>query len=229
MIQTEDTEIPIAIGTGTTEDTEIPIEIGTQRDTDFIALEQFKKISLAIFASGNGTNAEAILKHFQNHKRISVALVLSNNPVAMVLERAGKFNVPTRVLSRLQFREEVVNWLKEAGITHLVLAGFLWLIPELLIKAYPARIINIHPSLLPRHGGKVMYGHAVHEAVKNSKDTKTGITIHLVNERFDEGKILFQASCLLDSTDTPDSIALKVHQLEHKHFSTVIEKWVLEG
>ena len=198
---TEKTQRATERNTGTTEDTE-----KTQRATDFIALEQFKKISLAILASGNGTNAEAILKHFQNHERISVALVLSNNPVAMVLERAGKFKVPIKVFSRLQFRVEVVSWLKEAGITHIILAGFLWLIPESLIKAYPAKIINIHPSLLPRHGGKGMYGHAVHEAVKNSGDKETGITIHLVNERFDEGKIIFQTSCPLNSTDTPDSI-----------------------
>lgn len=179
-------------------------------------------------ASGNGTNAEAIIRHFQDHESISVVLVLTNNPEATVLQRADKWHIPTRVFNRTQFREsgEVLAWLLEAGVTHIVLAGFLWLVPESLIKAYPERILNIHPSLLPKHGGKGMYGAHVHQAVKISGDSTSGITIHLVNEQFDKGKILFQASCPVEPTDTPDMIAGKVHKLEHKHFPVVIEKWV---
>ena len=177
------------------------------------------------------------MRHFQDHKYISVALLLSNNLGAMVLERAKKFNVPVQVFNRAQFREsqptkqaggEVLAWLKEAGTTHIVLAGFLWLVPESLLKAYPEKIINIHPALLPKYGGKGMYGGRVHETVKASGDSETGITIHLVNNRFDEGKILFQSACKINPSDTPETIAAKVHELEHKYYPTEIEKWCLK-
>ncbi|MBL7863450.1 MAG: phosphoribosylglycinamide formyltransferase [Cyclobacteriaceae bacterium] len=186
---------------------------------------------LAVFASGNGTNAEAIMKHFQHHSEIIVGLVLSNNPHAGVLERAKKFDVSTRVFNREQFREgkDVMASLEDQQITHVILAGFLWLIPPYLIEAYPGHIINIHPSLLPQFGGKGMYGQKVHEAVKASGEKQTGITIHLVNERFDEGKIIFQAACAIDAEDTVDTIAEKVHQLEHRHFPAVIEEWVTKA
>jgi phosphoribosylglycinamide formyltransferase 1 len=178
-------------------------------------------------ASGNGTNAEAIMKHFENHPQIGVVMLLSNNPEARALERAKRFHVPTRVFNREQFRNgsEVVHWLNESGATHVVLAGFLWLVPKSLIDAYPEKILNIHPALLPMHGGKGMYGEKVHEAVKAAGDSKTGITIHLVNEQFDKGKIVFQAECPVDPTDTPLTIAAKVHQLEYEHFPAVIESW----
>ena len=186
------------------------------------------RIKLAIFASGSGTNAEEIFKHFQNHPTIEVVLLLSNKPEAYALERAKKFNVEARVFNRTQFQDEtVLAWLKEADVTHIVLAGFLWLIPEYLVKNFPDGIVNIHPALLPKYGGKGMYGAKVHEAVKVSGDTQTGITIHLVNEKYDEGKVLFQASCEVNAEDTPDDIAKKVHQLEYEHFPKVIEKWVL--
>lgn len=182
---------------------------------------------LALLASGNGTNAEAIMQYFQHHPDIQVALVLTNNPDAFVLQRARKFNVPTRIFTRDQFRDgDVLSWLRDENITHLVLAGFLWLIPTTLINAFPDRILNIHPALLPRHGGKGMFGDRVHEAVKAAGDKESGITIHLVNERFDEGKIIFQASCPVTPADTPQTIAGKVHQLEYKHFAPVIERWV---
>jgi phosphoribosylglycinamide formyltransferase-1 len=182
---------------------------------------------LALLASGNGTNAEAIMRYFKQHPDIRVAMVLTNNPNAFVLERARKFNVPTRVFTREQFRgPDVLGWLRDENITHLVLAGFLWLVPTPLINAFPERILNIHPALLPRHGGKGMYGDRVHEAVKAAGENETGITIHLVNERFDEGKIIFQASCAVDPSDTPQTIAGKVHQLEYQHFAPVIERWV---
>jgi len=168
------------------------------------------------------------MKHFQHHALARVALVLTNNPEAMVLSRARKFQVPTKVFNREQFRDgnEVLRWLNAEGVTHIILAGFLWLVPAYLIKAFPDKILNIHPSLLPRHGGKGMYGSHVHQAVKSSGDTQTGITIHLVNEHFDEGKIIFQASCDVGPTDTVETIATKVHALEYLHFPAVIEKWI---
>jgi phosphoribosylglycinamide formyltransferase-1 len=187
------------------------------------------EFKLAIFASGNGTNAEAIMNYFGNASPIKVALVLTNNPSAGVLARAARLGVPTRVFDRKQFRDsdEVVQWLKEFHITHIVLAGFLWLVPENILRAYAPHIVNIHPALLPKFGGKGMYGDNVHNAVVASNEKETGITIHEVNDRFDEGKILFQASCPIMPGDTASSIATKVHQLEHAHFPRVIKQWVL--
>ncbi len=183
-------------------------------------------VRLALLASGSGTNAEAIMRHFEHHPRVSVALLLSNNPSAFALDRAKRFGVAARVFSREEFKNEAaLQWLKQAGATHVVLAGFLWLVPSAWLKAFPDRIINIHPSLLPKHGGKGMYGNRVHQAVIDSGDTETGITIHLVNERFDEGKILFQAKCAVAKSDTSETIANKVHALEHQHFPIVIENW----
>lgn len=183
---------------------------------------------LAIFASGSGTNAEAIIKHFRHHKSIRVAALLSNKPDAYALERARKFNVPTFVFNRKQFYEsgEVLAWLQQHRITHIVLAGFLWLVPQSLIHAYSGRIINIHPALLPKYGGKGMYGMHVHRAVKQAGETETGITIHLVDEHYDNGKILLQARVQLNGTETPEQIAEKVHELEYRHYPGVIEKWV---
>lgn len=184
---------------------------------------------LAIFASGSGTNAEEIMKRFQKHTSIKVVLLLSNNPEAYALERAKKFGVATQVFNRAQFRDSdtVLNWLRQAEVTHVILAGFLWLVPSSLVKAYPHHILNIHPALLPKFGGKGMYGSFVHEAVKAQGEKETGITIHEVNEKYDEGKVVFQASCPVVPNDTPETIAQKVHQLEYAHFPAVIEKWVL--
>ncbi len=188
-----------------------------------------KQFRIGIFASGNGTNAEEILKHFQRHVSIEVVLLLSNNPQAYVLERAKKYTISVTIFARLQFGEtgEVLNWLKEKNVTHLVLAGFMWLVPDNLVRAFPGKIINIHPALLPKFGGKGMYGMHVHEAVKAADEKETGITIHEVNERYDEGKILFQATCSVTGTDTPEQIAQKVHQLEYTHYARAIEKWIL--
>jgi phosphoribosylglycinamide formyltransferase-1 len=188
-----------------------------------------KKLSrIAIFASGSGTNAEEIMKHFQQHPSASVVILLSNNPEAYALKRAEKFGVPSRVFTKPQWRdcEVVMEWLAEKNVTHIVLAGFLWLVPAYLIKAYPGKILNIHPALLPKFGGKGMYGMKVHETVKSLGETETGITIHVVNEIYDEGEILFQAKCSVDPNDTPVSIAQKVHQLEYQHFAKVIEQWI---
>jgi len=183
---------------------------------------------IAVFASGSGTNAEAIFTYFQNHPSIKIVLLLSNNPNAFALERAKKFNIPSEVFTKGQFRDsdEVLNWLREYKVTHVALAGFLWLIPKNLLQAFPDRIINIHPALLPKFGGKGMYGMKVHEQVKTTAEKETGITIHLVNEQYDTGKILFQAKCPVDTDDTPEQIAAKVHQLEHAHFASVIEAWI---
>jgi phosphoribosylglycinamide formyltransferase 1 len=184
--------------------------------------------TLAIFASGSGTNAAAIFKHFKNHPSIKVGLLLTNNPAAAVLDKAKKFGITSIVFAKSQFSEsdEVVELLRSHQITHLVLAGFLLLIPKNLIAAYPNKIINIHPALLPKFGGKGMYGMKVHEAVKAANEKETGITVHAVNEKYDEGKIIFQATCEVALTDTPQQIAQKVHLLEHENYPTVIEEWV---
>ena len=176
----------------------------------------------------SGTNAEAIIKYFKDHPLIKIELVLSNNPNALVLERAKKFAVPTKVFNREEFSsDEVVTWLREYGITHIVLAGFLWLIPASLLKSYPNEIINIHPALLPKFGGKGMYGMKIHELIRSLNETETGITIHLINEKYDEGPILYQGRCEVASTDTPKDIANKVHQMEYANYPLVIEQWIL--
>lgn len=184
---------------------------------------------IAIFASGSGSNAEEIMAYFQYHPSIEVKLLFSNNVNAPALQRAEKFKIKTKTFSKTQFREsyEVLTWLKDDKITHIVLAGFMWLVPDYLTHNYSGKIINIHPALLPKFGGKGMYGMFVHEAVKASAESETGITIHEVNEHYDKGNIVFQATCGIDETDTPQSIALKVQQLEHMHYPKVIERWVL--
>tara|TARA_R110002072_G_scaffold294895_1_gene465448 strand:- start:39502 stop:40059 length:558 start_codon:yes stop_codon:yes gene_type:complete len=179
---------------------------------------------LAILASGSGSNAEKIMAHFQNSEIAEIALVASNKAEAFVLERAKKFEVPTFTFSRKEMDAGVLlEKLQEENIDWVILAGFLLKIPVELTRAFPDRMVNIHPALLPKYGGKGMYGSFVHEAVKAAGDTETGITIHLVNENYDEGRIVFQASTPVTSEDTPDSIADKVHALEHKHFPEVIE------
>jgi phosphoribosylglycinamide formyltransferase 1 len=190
-----------------------------------------KKFRIAILASGSGSNAEEIFKYFKDHHSIEVSLLLSNVPTAYALERAKKFDVPTGVFTREEFKqgEPVKSWLAEKKITHIVLAGFLWLIPDYLIQHFTHRIINIHPALLPKFGGKGMYGMKVHEAVKLNLESETGITIHEVNEHYDEGKVLFQASCPVTTDDTPETIAKKVHALEYAHFPREIERWIINS
>ena len=188
-----------------------------------------KNAHLAIFASGNGTNAEAIIQYFQHHPSIKVSLLVSNNSEAKAIERANRLGVETNIFTKNQFREsdEIINALGKYNISHIILAGFLLQIPPDLIYAFPKRIINIHPSLLPKFGGKGMYGMKVHEAVKVAEETETGITIHEVNEEYDEGKIIFRASCHVEKTDSPENIAQKIHQLEHEHYPKVIEQWII--
>lgn len=184
---------------------------------------------IALFASGSGSNAEEIMAYFQYHPAIEVKLLLSNNAEALALNRAEKFRVKTRTFNKAQFREshEVLTWLKEENVTHVVLAGFMWLVPDYLVQAFPGKIINIHPALLPKFGGKGMYGKFVHEAVKAAGELETGITIHEVNEHYDEGNVVFQATCGIEPTDSVETIAGKVQKLEHLHYPKVIERWIL--
>jgi len=183
------------------------------------------KTKLAIFASGSGTNAEEIIGYFKNHHRIEVGMILSNKKDAFVLKRALKHKIPQFYFNRHMFyKEKVVDEiLKLNRIDFIVLAGFMWLFPERFVKSYPNKIVNIHPALLPKYGGKGMYGHHVHEAVINSGDKESGITIHYVNEKYDDGATIFQAKCLIEKGDTPDSLAAKIHKLEYEHFPQVIE------
>ena len=185
-------------------------------------------IRLAIFASGGGSNAEAIINHFKSHSEVEIALILSNRKKAGVLKRAENHNLESETVNKEQFQnEKYMNQLMEShAIDYIILAGFLLLIPEFLIKKFPNKIINIHPSLLPKFGGKGMYGHHVHQAVFDHNESVSGMTIHLVNEKFDDGKILFQEAVDLAPDDTPDVIATKVLKLEHMHYPRVIEKWV---
>jgi len=179
---------------------------------------------IAILASGSGTNAENIIQYFENSPKAKVALVASNRQDAYVLERAKNHNVPNFSFSKSDLEEgNLAHQLEDMQIDLIVLAGFLLKIPDELIKAFPERIINIHPALLPKYGGKGMYGSRVHEAVKSKGDVLTGITIHYVNEVYDEGRIIFQESVEIDTRDTAETIAGKVQVLEHKYFPKVIE------
>lgn len=182
---------------------------------------------LAILASGSGSNAEKIMEHFQNSTKAKVSLVASNKADAFVLERAKKFGVPAFTFTRKEMDAGLLlEKLQEEKIDWVILAGFLLKIPEDLIRAFPDHMVNIHPALLPKYGGKGMYGSLVHEAVKAAGDTETGITIHLVNEQYDEGKIIFQAAVTVTESDTPETIAEKVHALEHRYFSKVIDSLI---
>lgn len=180
---------------------------------------------IAVFASGSGTNAENIIRHFEDSPLARVDLVLSNNPEAGVLARAESLGVDTLVFDRdtLYNSDAVSATLKERGIDYLVLAGFLWLVPAHLIGAFPGRVVNIHPALLPKYGGKGMYGDRVHRAVVEAGEKESGITIHKVNEHYDEGAVLAQFTVPIAPDDTPEQVAEKVHKLEYKHFPTVIE------
>lgn len=182
--------------------------------------------NIAIFASGSGTNAERIISHFQEGSVARVALVLTNKPDAEVLERAQRLGVQTLVFDRDTFynTNQIVAALQNQAIDYVVLAGFLWLIPDNLLAAYPDRMVNIHPALLPKHGGKGMYGDRVHRAVVEAGDTESGITIHRVNAHYDSGDILEQHTVPVLPTDTPDEVAEKVHALEYTHFAPAIER-----
>ena len=180
---------------------------------------------IAIFASGNGSNAEAIINHLEDNDQVEVVAIYSNNPEAYVLERAKNHGIPAFVFNKAEFRSDVfLDQLIEASYDLIVLAGFMWLVPEKLVRAYPGHIINIHPALLPNYGGKGMYGHHVHEAVIKNRESESGITIHYVNENYDEGDIILQKSCEVKTDDTPDSLAQRIHELEHKFYPEVVEE-----
>lgn len=184
--------------------------------------------NIAIFASGSGSNAENIIRYFQENDSVQVSLILSNKSDAYVLERAHRLKVPSYVFPKEDWLagDEILAVLQEHRIDFVVLAGFLIRVPDLLLYAYPNKIINIHPALLPKFGGKGMYGDCVHEAVVAAGEKQSGITIHYINERYDEGNTIFQATCPVLPEDTPEEVAKKVHALEYKYFPLVIEQVV---
>jgi formyltetrahydrofolate-dependent phosphoribosylglycinamide formyltransferase len=183
-----------------------------------------KLIKVAIFASGGGSNAQKIIDYFKSNSSAKISLIVCNKKVAGVLDIADKEKIPSLVIEKNKFFEEdnYLPFLNEMGIDFIVLAGFLWKMPKAIINNYPNKIINIHPALLPKYGGKGMYGQRVHEAVIEAKDAVSGITIHFVDEFYDHGNIIFQANCSINETDTALSLAQKILQLEHLHYSVVI-------
>ncbi|MCF8388870.1 MAG: phosphoribosylglycinamide formyltransferase [Bacteroidales bacterium] len=185
---------------------------------------------IAILASGSGTNAQNIIEYFREKRTALVSLVLSNSKDAYVLKRAEKLEVPYTVFGRKDFYESdrILNILEEHRTDLIVLAGFLWLIPQNILKAYPDRIVNIHPALLPKYGGKGMYGNKVHKAVLEKGEKESGISIHYVNEKYDEGEVIFQAKCPVKEADTPESLASRVHELEYRYYPEIINKIILE-
>ena len=188
-----------------------------------------KKIKkLVLLASGEGSNVENIIKHFELNSNIEVVLVAGNNKKAYVFERVKKYGIDTFVFDKDFFDKKFINIIEQYNPNLIVLAGFLWKISEFIIKKYPNQIINIHPSLLPKYGGKGMYGLNVHEAVIKNKEKKTGISIHLVNQNYDEGNIIFQSQINISHDDTINSIASKVQLLEKEHFPRVIEEYLLK-
>lgn len=179
---------------------------------------------IALFASGSGSNAEQIATYFADNTDVEISLIVTNNPKAGVIDRARRLHIPVLLFDRKTFyeTERINRLLQQQPIDLIVLAGFMWLMPEGIVRSFPNRIINIHPALLPKFGGKGMYGHFVHEAVVAAGETESGITIHYVNERYDEGQIIFQASCTVLPTDSPDDVAHSVQILEHAHYPRVV-------
>lgn len=186
------------------------------------------KTRIALFASGNGTNVQRIAEYFREHPSIEVAAVYCNKPEAYVLTRARDLGIPERVFSKEELEEgDVMAMLIADHVDWIILAGFLWKVPENILEAFPERIINVHPALLPAYGGKGMYGHRVHEAVIANKEKESGITIHLVDEVYDHGDHLYQAKVALSENETPESLANKIHVLEQEYFPIVIENTIL--
>ena len=183
------------------------------------------KKRIAIFASGSGSNAQKIMEHFKRNSEAEVVLILTNNPQAYVLQRADNFEVPSHIFTRNEFynTDDVIKLLKNLQVDLIVLAGFLWLVPMSLLKAFPNRIINLHPSLLPKYGGTGMYGDHVHKAILAAGEEESGITIHFVNEVFDEGEVIHQSKFKIEPGDNLEMIKFKGQQLEHLHFPRVVE------
>ena len=184
--------------------------------------------NIAIFASGSGTNAENIANHFSTTPEVHINLILSNRTDAYVLQRAQNLGIKSITFDRTTFyqSQQILQTLREAHTDLIVLAGFMWLVPGYLIEAFPGRILNIHPALLPKFGGKGMYGDHVHRAVIEAHETQSGITIHAIDEQYDQGQHIFQATCPVLPTDTPESLATKVHALEYAHFPRVIAEYL---
>ncbi|WP_345214049.1 phosphoribosylglycinamide formyltransferase [Mucilaginibacter gynuensis] len=183
------------------------------------------KKRIAIFASGSGSNAQKIMEHFKRHNDAEVVIILTNNPQAYVLQRADNFEIPSHIFTRDEFykSDEVIHLLKNLHVDLIVLAGFLWLVPQSLLKAFPNKIINLHPALLPKYGGKGMYGDNVHKAILAAGEDESGITIHFVNEQFDEGEVIHQSRFKIEPGDTLEMVKFKGQQLEHHHFPRVVE------
>jgi phosphoribosylglycinamide formyltransferase-1 len=188
-------------------------------------------INVALFASGDGTNVENLINYFSASKEVKIKLVVSNNPEAGVIKRAEAHKKNIQLISKqalTNYTDQIIDFLQTEKVTLIVLAGFLLKIPEKLIQAFPQRIINLHPALLPKHGGKGMYGIRVHQAVIDSKETESGITVHYVNEEYDKGTSILQALCKVDENDTPETLAAKIHELEYFYFPKAIEKVIEE-
>lgn len=183
------------------------------------------KKRIAIFASGSGSNAQKLMEHFKRSVEVEIALVLTNNADAYVLQRADSFEIPSHIFDRHEFyhTDNIIDLLKNLDIDLIILAGFLWLIPKNLIQEYPGRIINIHPAILPKYGGKGMYGDFVHKAIMEANEPEGGITIHYVNENYDEGEYIYQAKYRIDKGDNLEMVKFKGQQLEHLHYPRIVE------
>lgn len=186
------------------------------------------KKRIAIFASGSGSNAQKLMEYFKKHQEAEVVIVLTNNPEAYVIQRADNFEIPTHIFDKYEFIEtnDIVNLLKNLQIDLIVLAGFLWLIPNNLLEEFPNQIINIHPALLPKFGGKGMYGDHIHRTILEAGEVENGITIHFVNEKFDEGEIIYQSRFKIGKNDTLETIKFKGQQLEHLHYPRIVENLI---
>jgi phosphoribosylglycinamide formyltransferase-1 len=186
------------------------------------------KKRIAIFASGSGSNAQKLMEYFKKHQEAEVVIVLTNNPEAYVIQRADNFEIPTHIFDKHEFIEtnDIVNLLKNLQIDLIVLAGFLWLIPNNLLEEFPNQIINIHPALLPKFGGKGMYGDRIHRTILEAGEVENGITIHFVNEKFDEGEIIYQSRFKIGKNDTLETIKFKGQQLEHLHYPRIVENLI---
>jgi len=184
---------------------------------------------LAVFASGSGTNAENIIKYFQNKPQICVSCVCTNRSDATVILRAKKYNIDVLVFSRTDFyrSNKVIDFLKQHEVDWVILAGFLWLVPENMIRMFHNRIMNIHPALLPKYGGKGMYGERVHKSVIENNEKQSGITIHLIDQEYDKGRILYQATCPVLQGDSPELLAARIHQLEYQYYPKIIEETIV--
>lgn len=203
-------------------------DIYTMSSNFSCSINNYSVVQLAIFASGAGSNAEKIIKHFEGNKQVTVKLIVCNKPGAGVIKIADAYDIPVLLIEKERFfrGDNYMEELHHLSIDFIVLAGFLWKIPEALIQNFRNRIINIHPALLPKYGGKGMYGSHVHQAVIDAGETESGITIHYVDEHYDNGDVIFQARCNIEPNDTAEMLAEKIHRLEHENFARVIEECV---